>query len=95
MKSINQFKRAMTVGSMWDVRIMWNNGQIWLPTKEIISGECVRVSNNRFTIFNGVEDLNVDFPTKQNFHPQGTNKIKISTTRIKKFKLIISKPINQ
>ena len=67
MKSINQFKRAMTVGSMWDVRIMWNNGQIWLPTKEIISGECVRVSNNRFTINNGVEDLNVDFQTKQNF----------------------------
>lgn len=95
MKTIAEFKRAMIVGSFWDVTLLWNNGQIWLPTKQIVSGECVRVSTNRFTINNGVEDLNVDFPTKQNFHPQGANKIKISTTRINKFKLIISKSINQ
>lgn len=91
MKTIAEFRRAMIVGSFWDVTLLWNNGKIWLPTKQIVSGECVRVSNNRFTINNGSEDLNVDFPTKQNFHSQGANKIKISTTRIKKFKLIISK----
>jgi len=95
MKSINQFRRSMTVGSFWDVTLLWNNGQIWLPTKQIVSGECVRVSTNRFTINNGVEDLNVDFPFKENFHPKGDNKIEISTTRIKRFKLIISKSINQ
>lgn len=91
MKTIAEFKKAMTVGSFWDITLLWNNGQIWLPTKQIVSGECVRVSTNRFTINNGVEDLNVDFPFKENFHHKGANKIEISTTRIKKFKLIISK----
>jgi hypothetical protein len=91
MKTIAEFRRAMIVGSFWDVTLLWNNGKIWLPTKQIVSGECVRVSTNRFTINNGVEDLNVDFPTGVNFHPKKSGKIEISTTRIKKFKLIISK----
>lgn len=91
MKTIAEFKRAMVIGSKWNVSLMWKNGNVWLPTKEIKEGTCVRVSTQRFTIYNGIEDLNVDFPLKENFHSRGADKIEISTTKIKKFKLIISK----
>jgi len=91
MKTIAQFKKAMVISSRWDFKLLVKIDRKWQTTKEIVSGECVRTSTNKFTLSADGTETTIDFPTKETFKSTGSDSVEIVPIKYKKFKAIISK----